>query len=92
MFDERHESRAQNVVNTDHLGQKIYKEPDTEWQKNVKTMRKEDYYNKLMNLEEEQLLKEARLRETTHQFAIPGEKVINSSVAKGMAQQYQDNL
>ncbi|XP_063986913.1 titin isoform X6 [Diachasmimorpha longicaudata] len=93
VFDERHQNMAQNVgINTDHLNQKVFKQEDTDWQKNVKTMRKEDYYNKLMNLEEEQLLKEARLREATHQFAIPGEKVINSSIAKGMAQQYQENL
>lgn len=45
-----------------------------------------------MTLEEEQVLKESRLRESSHQFAIPGEKVVSHSVAKGMAQQYEETL
>ncbi|XP_046465810.1 titin isoform X2 [Neodiprion pinetum] len=93
VFDERHQTVSQGVdIATDHLTQKIYKEPETEWQKSVKTKKNEDYYNKLMNLEEEQVLKETRLRESSHQFAIPGEKLVENSVAKGMAQKYQENL
>lgn len=79
-------------IATEHLGQKVYKEPETEWQKSVKSKKNEDYYTKLMTLEEEQVLKESRLREATHQFAIPGEKVVSHSVAKGMAQQYEETL
>lgn len=43
-------------------------------------------------LEDEQVVKETRLRESSHQFAIPGEKVIHKSLAKGMAQSYEDKL
>ena len=68
------------------------REPDTEWQKSVKTKKNEDYYSKLMSLEEEQVLKEARLREASHQFAVPGDKVVANSMAKGMAQKYQESL
>ena len=93
MFDERHHNIAQGIeIATEHLGQKVFKEPETEWQKSVKSKKNEDYYSKLMNLEEEQVLKESRLREASHQFAIPGEKVVSHSVAKGMAQQYEENL
>ena len=70
----------------------MIKEPETDWQKSVKTKKNEDYYNKLMNLEEEQVLKETRLREQSHQFAVPGDTVVNNSMAKGMAQKYQENL
>ncbi|KAJ8687530.1 hypothetical protein QAD02_023324, partial [Eretmocerus hayati] len=93
VFDERHQNIGQGpIIGTEHLGQKVIKEPDTEWQKSVKSKKNEDYYHKLMNLEEEQLLKESRLRESSHQFAIPGDKVVNSSIAKGMAQKYQETL
>lgn len=93
VFDERHQSVAQGVeIATDHLAQKVIKEPPTEWQKSVKSKKNENYYNQLMNLEEEQVLKEARLRESSHQFSIPGDKVVSHSVAKGMAQKYQENL
>lgn len=43
-----------------------------------------------LQLEEEQLVKETRLREASHQFAIPGEKV--PTVARGMAQTYEKSL
>lgn len=94
VFDERKELASQSVdtITDHHLSQKIIKEPQTEWQKNVKEKKREGYYNKLMNLEEEQVLKESRLREASHQFAIPGDKVVKSSLAKGMAQKYQENL
>ena len=36
--------------------------------------------------------KEVKLRETSHQFAIPGEKIVKSSMAKGMAQSYETKL
>ncbi|XP_011704408.1 PREDICTED: titin [Wasmannia auropunctata] len=93
VFDERHQSVSQGIeIATEHLGPKVIKEPETEWQKSVKSKKNEDYYNKLMNLEEEQVLKETRLRETSHQFAIPGDKIVAHSLAKGMAQKYEENL
>ncbi|KAL6255452.1 hypothetical protein P5V15_013787 [Pogonomyrmex californicus] len=93
VFDERHQSVSQGIeIATEHLGPKVIKEPETEWQKSVKSKKNEDYYNKLMNLEEEQMLKETRLREASHQFAIPGDKVVAHSLAKGMAQKYEESL
>ncbi|OXU24124.1 hypothetical protein TSAR_014966 [Trichomalopsis sarcophagae] len=93
VFDERTHSVSQGTnIATEHLGQKVIKEPETEWQKSIKSKKNEDYYTKLMSLEEEQILKESRLRESSHQFAIPGDKIVNNSIAKGMAQKYQENL
>lgn len=93
VFDERHQTVSQGIdIATEHLGQKVFKAPETDWQKSVKTKKSEDYYTKLMSLEEEQLLKEARLRESSHQFAIPGDKLVADSMAKGMAQKYQESL
>ena len=43
-------------------------------------------------LEDSQVTKEVKLRETSHQFAIPGEKIHKSSLAKGMAQSYETKL
>lgn len=43
-------------------------------------------------LEGEQIVKENRIRESSHQFAIPGEKISRKSVARGMAQSYEDSL
>ena len=43
-------------------------------------------------LEEEQLMKESKIRESGHQFAVPGEKIKHSSVAKGMAASYMQKL
>jgi hypothetical protein len=93
VFDERHQSVSQGIeIATEHLAPKVIKEPETEWQKSVKNKKNENYYNKLMNLEEEQMLKETRLRETSHQFAIPGDKIISDSVTRGMAQKYEETL
>lgn len=92
-FEERQTQQRQGTI--DHrpeLKPKIVKEPETEWQQSVKKKKGEEYYNKLQELENEQVVKESRFRESTHQYAIPGEKVVSSSVAKGMAQKYQDTL
>lgn len=43
-------------------------------------------------LEDSQMTKEVKLRETSHQFAIPGEKIVKSSMTKGMAQSYETKL
>jgi titin len=93
VFDERTHSVSQGTtIATEYLGQKVIKEPETEWQKSVKTKKNEDYYNKLMNLEEDQVLKETRLREASHQFSIPGEKIAITSVTKGIAQKNQETM
>lgn len=46
----------------------------------------------MFQLEEEQVVKETRLREASHQFAIPGEKVVQKSLARGMADSYETSL
>lgn len=62
------------------------------WQQTVQQKKTGDYYNKLQELETDQLLRETKLREESHQFAIPGQKVVNKSMAQGMAQKYQEQL
>ncbi|XP_035789232.1 titin-like isoform X6 [Anopheles albimanus] len=71
---------------------KAKKEGETEWQKTVKKKKGEEYYNKLAELETEQITKEQKMREEKHQFAIPGEKVVSQSIAKGMASAYEQTL
>lgn len=63
-----------------------------EWQKTVKDKKTEDYYSKLQVLETDQLLRETKLREESHQQTIPGEKMASKSSAIGMAQRYQEQL
>lgn len=63
-----------------------------EWTKTVQQKKNENYYNKLQELETDQLLRETKLREESHQYGISGEKVVNKSMAKGMAQKYQEQL
>ncbi|KAK9882445.1 hypothetical protein WA026_021476 [Henosepilachna vigintioctopunctata] len=94
IFDERNNSQREGGIQVPgvHVQPKEYKEPDTEWQQAVRSKKGSDYYNKLQTLENEQITKEIKLREGNHQFAIPGEKVVANSVAKGMAQKYQENL
>lgn len=92
-FEERQTlQRTGTIDHRPELKPKHIKEPETEWQQTVKKKKNEEYYNKLQELEHDQVVKETRLRESTHQYAIPGEKVVNASVAKGMAQRYEDSL
>lgn len=94
ILDERQKALAEQggpEYNVDVKG-KQYDVPETEWQRNVRSKKGDGYYSKLQELENEQVSKEIRLRETSHQFAIPGEKIVKNSVARGMAQMYQDNL
>lgn len=63
-----------------------------EWTKAVQQKKNENYYSQLQELETDQLLRETKLREERHQYAIPGEKIVNKSMAKGMAQKYQEQL
>lgn len=94
VFDERNTALREGGLQVTgvHAQTKEFKEPETEWQKTVKGKKGEDYYSKLQELENEQVIKEVKLREQSHQFAIPGEKIVSSSVARGMAQKYQDSL
>lgn len=62
------------------------------WTKAVQQKKNENYYSQLQELETDQLLRETKLREESHQYAIPGEKIVNKSMAKGMAQKYQEQL
>lgn len=94
-FEERqHYLKEQGIdLNADHhLKPKSFRGTETEWQKFVKSKKGQEYYNKLQELETDQILKEQRNRDHSHQFAIPGEKVVKSSVTKGMAQLYETQL
>lgn len=94
-FEDRRQYLAdQGTVKVgDHFSKQ---KPDTkevpEWQKTVKEKKTEGYYNKLQELEQDQLLREANLRAESHQFAIPGQKVVNKSMAQGMAQKYEEQM
>lgn len=80
-------------LNADHLIKpKNFKGSETEWQTIVKSMKDSKYYHKLAELESEQLVKEQRNREQSHQYAIPGENIVKSSVTRGMAQLYENQL
>lgn len=95
-FDERNlhiQEHGGIDLNAVHLKPKDIRPDQPDWQKTVKTKKNQDYYSKLQELETEQLLKEQRTRESNHQFAIPGESVGKStSLAKGMASQYENQL
>lgn len=94
-FDERNQQlQAQGGIdlNAVHLKKNPIKSDQPEWQKTVKSKKNQDYYNKLQELEQEQLLKEQRTRESHHQYAIPGETVGKTSLAKGMASQYESQM
>lgn len=84
--------RKGEIDHRPELKTKVIKEPETEWQHAVKKKKGEEYYNKIQELENEQVTKESRLRESSHQYAIPGEKMANASLARGMAQRYEDSL
>lgn len=94
VFDERNTTLKESgpYVTGVHIQPKEFKEPETEWQRTIKQKKGEEYYNKIQELENDQVTKEVRLRESTHQFAVPGEKIASSTVARGMAQKYQENL
>lgn len=94
VFDERNTTLRESGLNVSgvHIQPKEFTEPETEWQRSVKTKKGEDYYSKIQQLENEQVSKEIRLRESSHQMAIPGEKIASSTLTRGMAQQYQESL
>lgn len=57
-----------------------------EWQKTVQQKKTNNYYNKIQELETDQLLRETKLREESHQYAIPGEKIVNKTAIKQQEQ------
>lgn len=94
-FDERNlhiQEHGGIDLNAVHLKPKGVKADQPDWQKSVKSKKNSEYYNKLQELENEQLLKEQRTREQNHQFAIPGDSSGKSSLAKGMASQYENQM
>lgn len=92
-FEERQALQRQGAIEPrPGLKGKVVREPETEWQRSVKQKKNEEYYSKLQDLENQQVVKESRLRDSSHQYAIPGDKIVASSVAKGMAQKYEDTL
>lgn len=92
-FQERKDYLAQQeAVKFSPLNKAKTKEPQPEWLQQVNSKKTDEYYGKLQELENEQVVKETRLRDASHQYAIPGEKVVNNSMAKGMAQKYDQNL
>lgn len=93
-FDDRKQYIAEHGRSntSEHLKNKQGQRIEPEWQQTVKGKKTSDYYNKLQELETDQLLRETKLREESHQFAIPGEKIVNSSMSKGMAQKYEQSL
>lgn len=70
--------------------QDVKEKPD--WQKSVQQKKTDNYYNEIQKLETDQLLRETKLREESHQHTIPNERMVNKSGARGMAQQYQEQL
>ncbi|XP_043190339.1 titin-like isoform X4 [Amphibalanus amphitrite] len=88
------EEKVRPGISVLHQGehQKVVEQPETEWQKMAKAKKGADYYSSYKQLEEEQLMKESKIREAGHQFAVPGEKIKHSSVAKGMAASYMQKL
>lgn len=79
-------------INAEHLKPKHIKGEQPEWQKTVKTKKSQGYYEKLSELESEQIVKEQRMREQSHQYATPGDSAGKSSIAKGMAHLYESQL
>lgn len=93
-FEEREKYLKEKGIEipTDHLKPKNFKGSETEWQQLVKEKKCSDYYNKIAEIESEQIVKEQRNREQTHQYAIPGEKILKATQAKDMAAKYMESL
>jgi len=94
-FEERNQTiqeRGGVDLNAVHLKPKEIKSEQPDWQKTVKSKKTKEYYDKLSELESEQLVKEQRIRESTHQYALPGDSAGKKSIAKGMAHLYESQL
>lgn len=75
-----------------NLKPKVVKGEQPEWQKTVKGMKGQEYYDKLQELEMDQITKEQRLRAHSRQYAATGETAGKTSLAKGMAHLYETQL
>ncbi|CAG0878668.1 unnamed protein product [Darwinula stevensoni] len=76
----------------EHLMTKVVKEPETEWQKEIKRRKAGALYNSYKELEEDQISKEFRMKEQSakeQQFAIPSQQ---RSLALGLATSYEARL
>lgn len=93
IFEDRKAMLAEqgHVSVTEHLKPKTDHKEVPEWQQVVKGKKTEDYYNKLQELENEQILRESKIRDK-HQYAVQDEQTFNSTMAKGMAQKYEKSL
>lgn len=93
-FEERrHYLAEQGGINVnEHLKQKTDVKHVPDWQQTVKQKKNEEYYNKLQELETDQLLRETKMREERHQLENSATRVVDTSSAKGMAQRYQNQL
>ncbi|XP_050422457.1 titin isoform X5 [Adelges cooleyi] len=74
----------------EHIKQKQLSEPKPEWTETVKQKKNEEYYNKLSRLEGNQVIKETKIREASHQMPIPGEKIVSKN--KGTANEFEETL
>lgn len=81
-----------HVSVSEHLKPKTDHKEQPEWQQVVKGKKTDGYYNKLQELENDQILRESKIREDKHQFANQSEQTFNSTMAKGMAQKYEKSL
>lgn len=92
-FEDRktHLAQQEGINLSEHMRKKTIKKDEADWQKTVKSKKNEEYYNKLAELESEQVTKETKIREQSHQLNIPGEK-LTSSVSKNMAAKYEQSL
>lgn len=94
-FEDRRQQLSEQggiKINEHFVKQKQDVKEVPEWQTTVKQKKTNEYYNKLQVLETDQLLRETKLREESHQQTIPGDKMAQKSSARGMAQRYQDQL
>lgn len=94
-FEDRRQQLSEQggiKINEHFIKQKQEAKEAPEWQTTVKQKKTNEYYKNLQELETDQLLRETKLREESHQKTIPGEKMGHKSSAKGMAQRYQEQL
>ncbi|XP_044003588.1 titin isoform X2 [Aphidius gifuensis] len=95
VFDERTQAVMQGggtSFTTGQIGQKVFKRPETEWQKSVKSKKNENYYNKLGDVEEEQILKESKLRQASHQLSLLQDETESRSLVKHSVKKYDESL
>lgn len=94
-FDERNELLKQRGgidLNTEHLKPKLIKPDQPDWTKTVKNKKGTEFYDKLQELEIDQITKEQRLRDHSRQYASAGDAAGKTSLAKGMAHLYETQL